>query len=191
MIRVTDVTEEERIELERRAHSQTMPHRVVQRARMVLANRDGESAPTIAKRLGMSHVTVRKWLVRFQACRLAGLDEFPRSGRKRPENVSHRSEMVRLVRTPPSELGKPFATWTIERLQEALLDAVGRRFSTRTLWAWLRAEGLRWQKQESWLRPVLHTPEALADFEEKRGFSSGRISTPRRTPNSRERNASA
>lgn len=169
MIRITDLTEEERAELTRRVRSQTLPHRVVQRAQMVLWNAEGESAPSIAQRLGMSAITVRKWLVRFRDRRRAGLEELPRSGRKRPENQPYRAEVVTLARTPPPQLGYPFATWTIERLQRAMQERVGKRFSTRTLWEWLKAEGLRWQKQQSWLRPVLNTPESLADFEVKRG----------------------
>lgn len=172
---ITDITDEERAELERRARSQTLSHRVVRRAQMVLWNLDGDSAPEIAQRLRMDAVTVRKWLKRFRERRLPGLDELPRAGRKRMENIPHRSALARLARTPPTELGKPFATWTIERLQTELMELVGKRFSTRTLWDWLKAEGIRWQKQESWLRPVLNTPEALAEFEEKRGPSSRHI----------------
>ena len=76
VIRITDLTEDERTESMRRARSQTLPHRVVQRAQMVLWNVEGESAPAIARRLGISTITVQKWLMRIQERRLAGLTEF-------------------------------------------------------------------------------------------------------------------
>ncbi len=53
--------------------SRSPPHAVVQRAQIVLACAQGESNTTLAKRVGLSHITVGKWHRRFKS--LANQDE--------------------------------------------------------------------------------------------------------------------
>jgi transposase len=149
-----------------------MPHRCVQRARIILANAEGELAPLVAKKVGLNPIAVRMWLKRFNEKGLAGLEDLPKPGPPREDTSGFRSELAKFARTPPPSLGLPFQVWTMERLQAAMLERTGRRFSTKTLWTWLKKEGLRWRRQQSGLRPVLHTPEAMEEFEEKRGLSS-------------------
>jgi predicted ArsR family transcriptional regulator len=84
-----EVSAEERVELERRAHGFAIPHRTVMRARVVLKRADGRTLSEIAKTIGMQRRIVRKWLERFIKKRLAGLEDDPRSGR--PARFSPRS----------------------------------------------------------------------------------------------------
>ncbi len=77
------LTREERSELERRAAKLTLPYRDVQRAKLVLYAADGFSNRQIAERLEMCSKVVGQWRRRFQAERLAGLCDLPRSGRPR------------------------------------------------------------------------------------------------------------
>ncbi|MEU6647169.1 helix-turn-helix domain-containing protein [Saccharomonospora sp. NPDC046836] len=53
------------------------------RSRIVLACAAGESNTQVAKELGVSRETVRKWRERFQRDRLAGLSDEPRPGAPR------------------------------------------------------------------------------------------------------------
>lgn len=189
-LRVRQLTESERQELDRRSRSSSAPFRDVQRAKVILLNADGKVAPAIGRQLGVRADMARRWIRRFNERGLDGLAERPRAGRKRPELIPIRTELVRLARTRPTELGYPFADWTIERLQVAVKKRTGRLLSTQTVWTWLKTEGIRWRRQESWLRPELNTPEALAEFEEKRGPSSERIKAlkPESTRNSHPSN---
>jgi hypothetical protein len=77
------LSEEERVELERRAAKLTLPYRDVQRAKVVLYAAEGLSNVEIAGRLEMCSKVVGQWRRRFREQRLAGLQDQPRSGRPR------------------------------------------------------------------------------------------------------------
>src|SRR5688572_12170934 len=74
---------EERVELERRAGCYTLPHKVVQRAKLVLYAADGLSNVEIAARLDSVPEVVGRWRSRFARERLDGLEDRARSGRPR------------------------------------------------------------------------------------------------------------
>jgi DNA-directed RNA polymerase specialized sigma24 family protein len=74
---------EERAELERRAACYTLPHKVVQRAKLVLYAADGLSNVEIAARLDSVPEVVGRWRSRFARERLAGVEDRARSGRPR------------------------------------------------------------------------------------------------------------
>src|SRR3954453_8623392 len=77
------LSEEERVELERRAAGLTLSYRDVQRAKVVLYAAEGLSNVEIAGRLEMCSKVVGQWRRRFREQRLAGLQDQPRSGRPR------------------------------------------------------------------------------------------------------------
>ena len=78
-----ELTESERVELERRAREATAPWHEVQRARFVLYTANGQPDEQIAARLDCTRECVGKWRRRFQADRLEGLKDKPRAGRPR------------------------------------------------------------------------------------------------------------
>jgi DNA-binding NarL/FixJ family response regulator len=67
------LTDEQRIELERRVRSQTLDARSVRRARIVLLAADGTGNHDIARRLGISRGQVISWRNRFMAGGIAGI----------------------------------------------------------------------------------------------------------------------
>ena len=77
------LSQDERLELERRAAHYTLPYFQVVRARMILHAADGLSNDRIAERLDTRREVVSLWRKRFFEERLAGLDEQPRPGRPR------------------------------------------------------------------------------------------------------------
>src|SRR6266545_1349590 len=85
---------EERAELERRVACYTLPHKVVQRAKMILYAADGLSNAEIARRLETAAEVVGRWRKRFFEERLAGLDDRQRAGRPRrfPPGRDHAGE---------------------------------------------------------------------------------------------------
>ena len=70
---VIELSGEERAELERRIACYTLPHKVVQRAKMILYAADGQSNAEIARRLEAAADVVGRWRKRFFEERLAGL----------------------------------------------------------------------------------------------------------------------
>jgi hypothetical protein len=89
---------EERAELERRVACYTLPHKVVQRAKMILYAADGQSNAEIARRLEMAADVVGRWRKRFFEERIAGLEDRERAGRPRrfPPGAGRRGEGARL-----------------------------------------------------------------------------------------------
>lgn len=167
-LQVRSLTAHEAQELMRLAHSRTAPHRLVQRAHIIWASAQGVKAPAMATQTGLTARCVRAWINRFNAQGLAGLADRPRSGRPRQHDQGDRGTVVALARTKPRRLGYPFELWTLARLRQALQERHGLHVAPGTIWKWLRAEGLAWKRQQSWLRATLD-----ADFVATRGRSSG------------------
>lgn len=72
---------EERRELEAMSRAQTMPHRMVSRARIILAVADGQTIAAAARIGGCGRRIARKWAQRFRLKRMVGLTDEARSGR--------------------------------------------------------------------------------------------------------------
>jgi Winged helix-turn helix len=92
------LSDEERAELERRVACYTLPHKVVQRAKMVLYAAEGQSNVEIARRLETAPRVVGRWRKRFFEERSAGLEDRERAGRPRrfPPGAGGRGESARL-----------------------------------------------------------------------------------------------
>ena len=80
---VIRLSEEEAVELRRRARKYTLPHFQVVRAQMMLLAAQGLSNDQVAARLNTRREAVWQWRKRFFYERLAGLQERPRPGRPR------------------------------------------------------------------------------------------------------------
>jgi transposase len=161
---VRALTPEETKEVQRLAHSRTEPARAVERAQIVLFSCEGLTVPAIAKQLRRDAVTVRMWVKRFNAMGLAGLQDLARPGHPATYTSEQVSEIVAAALTPPRDLGLPFASWTLDRLQAYLSEVKGVAMKRSRIDEILLAEGLRWRKQETWFGERVD-PE----FAEKRG----------------------
>jgi transposase len=168
-----DLSKEEQVVVERRAHSRTAPARQVERARIIWRASQDERAPVIAAALGLTAYTVRDWIKRFNAQGLAGLEDQPRAGRPPTYTPEQVATVIATALTAPKSLDLPFASWTLDRLAAYLNEQKGIAIKRSRLDEILLAEGLRWRKHESWFGERVD-PE----FAEKRGGS--RRSTPPR-----------
>jgi transposase len=170
-IRLRTLTDAERTTLERLAHSRTAEARQVERARILWEARQGATAPVLAAKLGLHHVTVRERIKRFNTDGLASLVDKPRSGRPSTYGSDERSIVVATALTDPQTLGQAFGSWTLDRLERYLNDVKQIPIKRSRIDDILLAEGLRWRKQETWFG---HRVDP--DFVEKRGGSTS--STP-------------
>ena len=107
---------EEADKLARMTRSHKLGAGLVGRARIILHAVDGLSAPEIAARMGLCGATVRFWLKRFNERGLGGLEEDMRSGRPPTYTAEERSAVIAAALSRPAELGRPFASWTLDRL---------------------------------------------------------------------------
>jgi transposase len=113
------ITDEERVELQRRVRAHTTPQRAAKRARIVLLAADGVPNRQIAPIVGMNEHTVAHWRHRFQAERLAGLTDRKRPGR--PLVYDH-DQRLRIVATVTQQPPDPASHWSHSQLAEELAD---------------------------------------------------------------------
>ena len=165
-LRVRELTDEERIAIERLARSRKAATRLTERARIIWYSSCGEWVDAIAKRVGTGAHTVRRWITRFNTLGLAGLDDAARSGRPATYSPEEVAEVVALSLIDPQTLDLPFASWTLGRLAAYLNDMKGIAIKRSRISELLVAEGLRWRTQETWFGERVD-PE----FAEKRGAS--------------------
>jgi transposase len=173
-LRVRAVSEEEREKLERTARSRTAGAGLVRRAQIVGHALEGLKAPEISARMGLCGATVRHWLKRFNARGLQGLEEDVRSGRPPTYSAEQRSAVINTALTRPTDLGLPFASWTLDRLV-AYLGERGVAMRRSRISEIFIQEGLKWRHDETWFGARVD-PE----FARKRGRSSS--STRRHRP---------
>src|SRR5512134_3585703 len=125
VLRLRELTAEERSAIDKLAHARTAPARRVERARIIWHASQGQGAPAIAARLRLNAGTVRGWIRRFNAAGLAGLEDRPRAGRPptyAPEQVA---AVIATALTAPGALDLPFASWTLDRLAAYLDERKG------------------------------------------------------------------
>ena len=182
LVKLRELTTEERKGLERLARSRTAEARLVVRAKIVLGLAAGERPYQVADRVGVGRMAAYEWLHRFNAEGLQGLTDHPRPGRPPTYTADQRAEVIAAALTRPEDLGLPFASWTLDRLQAYLGEHKGIGIKRTRIDEILIAEGLRWRKQETWFGQKVD-PE----FAAKRGRS--RRSTPAR-PKGRPSSAS-
>src|SRR5438132_386434 len=76
------LSREQEDDLQRYARSRTLAARLVERSKMLLLCATGHSAEEIAERLDVTRQTVCRWLSRFEAQGMKGVEhDAPRSGR--------------------------------------------------------------------------------------------------------------
>ena len=171
-LRLRELTEAERMAVEKLAHSRTAPARQVERARIIWRASQGEMAPPIAAALRLTAETVRKWIKRFNAQGLAGLEDQPRAGRPPTYTPEQVARVIATALINPKSLDLSFASWTLDRLAAYLHEQKGIAIKRSRIDEILLKEGLRWRRHETWFGERVD-PE----FAEKRGGS--RRSTPR------------
>jgi transposase len=158
------MTEKERETIQETVRSRTAAVRAVERARIIRASSEGQSVAEIASGLQLKAAKVRKWIHRFNARGLAGLEDEPRAGRPATYSSEEVSEVVAASLTDPQSLGLPFASWTLDRLEAYLNEVKGIRIKRSRINDVLLREGLRWRQQESWFGERVDP-----DFAQKRG----------------------
>lgn len=112
-----EVTDDERMVLERWARAHGTPKHIAMRARIVLLVSQGASNAAIARELGVSRPTVIMWRERFQAGGAQALCEVkPGRGRKRTISAAKVDEIVRAT-TQSRPPGK--AQWSCRSMAKA------------------------------------------------------------------------
>lgn len=142
----------DRAKLEGWARSRTLPQRMAERARVLLASAEGTPVYQVSAQCGVSIPTVRKWLSRYEAEGLAAMErDRPRSGRPKQISTELEAEIVRMTVETQPPVGTHWST-------RVMAQEVGVNQSTISrLW---RAHGLKPHRVRSF--KVSNDPEFTA-----------------------------
>jgi transposase len=141
-IQVPSLTKEQLTELEE-LYQKTNKPRYRTRAQMVLLSGEkGLKAEEIAQIVRESHITVLRWLKRYLAEGVEGLQDAPRPGRSSTVTEAYRKQLLESVRRRPRSLGLEYSMWTLQRLSDYMAEETGLRLSYETIRRELAKEGI-------------------------------------------------
>ena len=144
----------ERRALKRAARSQAVPHRQVVRARIVLDAAAGLPNALIARRVGVTPNTVRKWRKRFCTHGYAGLRDRPRPGRPRVFAAVVVAEVKAIACELPATRNVPLGRWSLAELRaEVIASGLVAEVSTATVRRWLDEDAIKPWRHRSWVFP--------------------------------------
>jgi transposase len=132
-IQVPPLKAEQLAELEE-LYQKTDKPRYRTRAQMVLlSSEQGLKAEEIAQIVRESHTTILRWLKRYLAEGIEGLQDDPKPGRSPVVTEVYRKRLLEVVRRRPRSLGLEYSMWTLQRLSEYLAEETGVRISSETV----------------------------------------------------------
>ncbi|MEZ5307881.1 MAG: IS630 family transposase [Pyrinomonadaceae bacterium] len=138
---LVELTADEREELVSIVGTHTAEARIRDRCRIILKLSDGASYTVIQKALGVARRMISKWLKRYLALGIDGLEDAPRSGRPRKYSLADEARVVNLACSKP-EGG--YGKWSQRRIAEKL------GMSQTTVCRMLNRNELRPHKTEYW-----------------------------------------
>ena len=172
-LRVRELSEAERATIEAWRGTRAGSVRLRDRATIIAWSAEGWWVSDIARIVRVTPQVVRKWITRFDARGLEGLQDQPRSGRPPTYTAEQIGEVIAVALLKPDSLGLPFGCWTLDRLQTYLNEERDLAIKRSRINEILVAEGLRWRTDKTWFGERVDP-----QFAEKRGPSS-RSTRPR------------
>ena len=136
------LSDDEVQQLQRIAFSRSLPYSIMQRAQIVLACGAGETNTAIAKRMGLTGMTVGKWRRRYRDLGLEGLHDEIRPGRPRTLEDGKVAEVInRALQSKPADGS---THWTARSL------AAATGIFKSTTHRWLQTFSLQPHRQKSY-----------------------------------------
>jgi hypothetical protein len=117
------LTEGERAELEQLAGSRTAPHREAQRSAILLGYYGGESIAGIGRRLGMTRLSVSKWIAKALAVGpMAALKDNYHRPKDPVIGADAKAWVVHVACSKPKELGYAAEVWSRQALAKHIRE---------------------------------------------------------------------
>jgi transposase len=120
------LTDEDKAELEQLARSRTAPHREKQRAAILLGYYAGESIASIGRRLGMTRLSVSKWVAKALAVGpMAALKDNYHRPKGPVIGDDAKAWVVHLACSKPKDLGYAAEVWSRQALARHVREHAG------------------------------------------------------------------
>ncbi len=129
-------------ELARQAHADldALDHYgVIQKLRAIIAAADHPIA-TVASIMGVASETIWRWAKTYEKEGVGGLYPKPKKAKPSKLNDAQKAEVLSWIDNRRDPAGRDIH-WTLERLQQAIIDSFDKRLGVNTIWTWLRKEG--------------------------------------------------
>jgi putative transposase len=136
------LAEDERQELLALIRAHKTPQHFSFRAQIILSLADGHNAHEVARRLGTSRLTVRRWrrhwLTRLHCAVLERLQDAPRPGIPVTFSVEQWCQVMALACEPPADSERPISHWTprelaAEAIKRGIVETISERHVGRFL----------------------------------------------------------
>ena len=126
------LSDEDRAELEQLMRSRTVPHREAQRAAILLGYYAGESIASIGRRLGMTRLSVSKWVAKALGVGpMAALKDNYHRAKEPAIGDDAKAWVVHIACSKPKELGYAAEVWSRQALAKHIREhAVEAGFPT-------------------------------------------------------------
>ena len=118
------------------------------RKRAVQAVKEGSSVAEVARVLGVSDRSVRRWVAAARDDGHEALDAVPHPGPKPRLNKTQQRQVLSWFRRSPSEFGFATELWTAPRVAHLIREKFGVEFHPRYINEWLTKRGITPQKPE-------------------------------------------
>lgn len=178
-----DLTDEDRVIVERALTDRTQSARVRERLEMVKGAALGWDIATLVAWSGRSENVVRHWIGIYQTGGLPALSDAPRSGRPAKADEAYLAALAAAVETDPRTLTQDFDVWTSARLSAYLAETTGTRIAPGWLRVLLHREGFANGRPKHTVAHLQDPAEVAAcedrlrEVGEKGGRASGALRT--------------
>jgi transposase len=124
-------------------YDKTKDVRIKSRAQMILLGHEQNmTVQQIVEIVRESDQTVRRWIKRFNAEGINGLNDMPRPGTPKKMTSAYRDRLLDVVRRRPRTLEQSYSMWTLARLADFMAEETGLRVSTETVRRILKSGGI-------------------------------------------------
>jgi transposase len=109
---------------------------------------EGQGIRAVARTVGASPSSVKRWRDRLKARGAAGLKAKPHPGRRPRLTKRQQQQLVRLLRRGPLAAGYATDLWTCPRVADLIAQCFGVRYHPDHVWRLLQMRGWSCQKPE-------------------------------------------
>jgi transposase len=145
-------------EIQRLLRSRATPSGLRRRCELIWLLAGGASLAEASEWVDLHYTNAHLWVKRFLLSGIAGLSDRPKSGRPRVYGKEIDTAVIKAAAARPKDLGLPFTTWSLPKLQEYLSQQSGLGGITRsTIRRRLHQEGFHFYEGQTWCES--HDPE--------------------------------
>jgi len=138
-------------ELQQALRSRTTSVSLRQRSELIWLLAGGASLAEASEWVGLHYTNAHIWAKRFLKSGIVGLTDRSKPGRPRVYGKEVDTEVIKAAAARPKDLGLPFTTWSLPKLQEYLSQQPGLEKITRsTIRRRLHQEGFHFFEGQTW-----------------------------------------